>query len=87
MSIPSWQLVSAHIAWREPISEAISGMLDIGMSSRELRENEKEALTDIAVALDGVAIIVNSANPLTGLTLEQVKDIFTGETTRWSQVN
>ena len=69
------------------ISEATSGMLDIGMSSRDLRENEKEALTDIIIALDGVAVIVNSANPLTGLTLEQVKDIFTGESTRWNQVS
>jgi phosphate transport system substrate-binding protein len=69
------------------ISEATSGMLDIGMSSRELRENEKAELTDITIALDGVAVIVNAANPFTGLTLEQVKDIFTGEITRWSQVN
>jgi len=69
------------------ISEATSGMLDIGMSSRDLRENEKEALTDIIIALDGVAVIVNAANPLTGLTLEQVKDIFTGESTRWNQVS
>ena len=69
------------------ISEATSGMLDIGMSSRDLRESEKEALTDIIIALDGVAVIVNAANPLTGLALEQVKDIFTGEITRWNQLS
>ena len=68
------------------INEATSGMLDIGMSSRELRENEKEALTDISIALDGVAVVVNTANPITEMTLETVKNIFTGETTRWNEL-
>jgi len=68
------------------ISEATGGILDIGMSSRELRDNEKEALTDIPIALDGVAVIVNAVNPLNGLSLEQVREIFTGEKTRWNQV-
>jgi len=69
------------------INEATEGILDIGMSSRELRDNEKEALTDIAIALDGVAVIVNAANPLTGLSLDQVKEIFIGEIVRWNQVS
>jgi len=68
------------------INEATEGILDIGMSSRELRDNEKEALTDIPIALDGVAVIVNAANPLTGLSLDQVREIFVGEITRWNQV-
>ena len=68
------------------IQEATDGILDIGMSSRELRENEKEALTDIAIALDGVAVIVNVANPITGLTLDEVREIFIGEKIRWNQV-
>jgi len=68
------------------INEATEGVLDIGMSSRELRDNEKEALTDIAIALDGVAVIVNAANPLTGLSLDQVREIFVGEIIRWSQI-
>ena len=68
------------------INEATEGILDIGMSSRELRDNEKEALTDIPIALDGVAVIVNAANPLTGLSLDQVRDIFVGDITRWSQI-
>ena len=68
------------------INESTEGLLDIGMSSRNLRDNEKEALTDITIALDGVAVIVNAANPLAGLSLEQVKDIFTGEITRWNQI-
>jgi phosphate transport system substrate-binding protein len=68
------------------INEAIEGIIDIAMSSRSLRDNEKESLTDIAIALDGVAVIVNSANPVGGLSIEQVKEIFTGEKTRWNQV-
>jgi len=68
------------------INQAIEGILDIGMSSRELRDNEKEDLTDIAIALDGVAVIVNKANPISGMTIEQVKEIFTGEKTRWNQI-
>jgi len=69
------------------ISEATEGVIDIGMSSRALRDNEKEALEDINIALDGVAVIVNPANPIENITIEQIKDIFTGETTRWSGVN
>jgi len=69
------------------ISEATSGVLDIGMSSRALRDNEKDALTGVDIALDGVAVIVNPANPVTGMTIEQIKDIFTGETTRWNMVS
>jgi phosphate transport system substrate-binding protein len=68
------------------INEATEGIIDIGLSSRELRDNEKEALTDIAIALDGVAIIVNIANPLNELSMETVREIFTGEKTRWNQV-
>ena len=69
------------------ISEATSGVLDIGMSSRGLRDNEKEALTGYDIALDGVAVVVNPANPLDDLTIEQVKDIFTGDVNRWNKVS
>ena len=68
------------------ISEATSGIINIGMSSRALKDGEKEALTDYEIALDGVAVIVNPANPIAGVTIDQVKDIFTGEITRWSDV-
>jgi len=69
------------------INEATEGIIDIGMSSRGLRDNEKDALTDIVIALDGVAIIVNKANPVEGMTMEQVKDIFIGDITRWSNLS
>jgi len=68
------------------ISEATSGVIDIGMSSRNLRDNEKEALNEYIIALDGVAVIVNTANPVSDMAMETVKDIFTGEKTAWNQV-
>jgi phosphate transport system substrate-binding protein len=68
------------------INEATEGIIDIGMSSRALRDNEKESLTAINIALDGVAVIVNPANPIAGMTIEQVREIFTGEVTRWNQI-
>ncbi|MCL2717796.1 MAG: substrate-binding domain-containing protein [Lachnospiraceae bacterium] len=67
------------------ISEAASGVIDIGMSSRGLRDSEKEGLTDFVIALDGVAVIVNVANPVENLTMDIVKSIFTGEIVRWNQ--
>lgn len=67
------------------ISEATSGIINIGMSSRALKDNEKETLTGYDIALDGVAVIVNPVNPVKGMTIDQIRDIFTGETTRWEQ--
>ena len=68
------------------ISEATSGVIDIGMSSRALRDGEVDELTAINIALDGVAIIVNPGNPIADISIEQIKDIFTGAVTRWSDV-
>ncbi len=65
---------------------AIDGTCDIGMASRELKDSELAALTPTAIALDGIAVIVNNENPLTSLTKDQVKAIFTGEATEWGAV-
>lgn len=65
---------------------AIDGTCDIGMASRELTENETAELTPTVIALDGVAVVVNNANPLEDATSEQIKSIFTGESTVWSDV-
>lgn len=65
---------------------AIEGTCDIGMASRDLKDSEKETLTSTAIALDGIAIIVNPANPIENITSEQVKDIFTGAKTMWSEI-
>ena len=65
---------------------AIEGSLDIGMSSRDLKDEEKAELTDVVIALDGIAVIVNTVNPLDGATKEQVKNVFIGEVTSWSDL-
>ncbi len=61
-----------------------TGAADIGMSSRELRDDEKE-LHEIEVARDGLAIIVHPSNPVDSLTIEEVKSIFVGEITTWEK--
>lgn len=67
------------------VRAAETGAAQIGMSSRHLKDSE-EALHQVTIALDGIAIIVNAANPIAGLTRAQVAAIFAGEIPRWSQV-
>ena len=70
------------------ITSTIDGTCDIGMASRELKQSEMdEGLASTVIALDGIAIIVNPANTLDNLSADQVKSIFTGETTVWSDVH
>ena len=59
---------------------------DIGLSSRALKDDEKAALTETVVALDGIAMIVNPENPVSDLTVEQIANIYTGKITNWSEV-
>ena len=68
--------------------EAVStGSCDIGLSSRELKDEETEkGLEGTVVALDGIAIIVNEACPVEDLSLEQIASIFTGEISDWSEL-
>ena len=69
------------------MTSTIDGAYDIGMASRELKDSELEAgLTSTVIAQDGIAVIVNKENTLTGLTSEQVLRIYTGETTDWSEL-
>jgi len=67
------------------IKAADDGTTDIGTSSRELKEEEKH-LHETVIAKDGIAIVVHPSNPVTGLTIEQVKKIYTGEYTNWQEV-
>ncbi len=63
------------------------GRCDIGLSSRSLKDSEKaNGLTETILAYDGIAIIVNPANPVNNLTLETIAKIYTGEITNWNQV-
>jgi phosphate transport system substrate-binding protein len=65
---------------------AMEGTCDIGMASRELKESEAAELTATPIALDGIAIIVNPANPTEDMTSADIKDIFTGTKTTWSEI-
>ena len=69
------------------IEAALAGTADIGLSSRALKDEEKaEGAVENIVALDGVAIVVNPANGVEDLTVEQIAQIFTGEISNWSEL-
>ena len=68
------------------ITATKNGSCDIGMSSRDLTDDEKMELKDTKVALDGIVVIVNKQNPLADITGEQVKNIYIGEVTKWSDL-
>ncbi|MFR1758679.1 MAG: substrate-binding domain-containing protein [Christensenellaceae bacterium] len=68
------------------MTSTIDGAYDIGMASRELKDSEKAELTGTQIAIDGIAVIVNPENPVSDLSQEAVRAIFTGETTNWADV-
>lgn len=68
------------------MQSAMGGTCDIGMASRDLKDEEKSALKVETIAKDGIAVIVNNVNTCDDLTLDQVKSIYTGETTVWSDI-
>ncbi|MCF0228541.1 MAG: phosphate ABC transporter substrate-binding protein [Parasporobacterium sp.] len=69
------------------ITAVSEGRCDIGLSSRSLKDEEKEkGLTETVVALDGIAVIVNPANPVSDIDLETIAKIYTGEITNWKEV-
>ena len=69
------------------INAALEGTCDLGLASRDLDEEEtSQGLTATVFALDGIAIIVNSENPVADLTIEQIASLATGEITNWSEV-
>lgn len=68
------------------MTSAIDGVCDIGMASRELKDTETAELTATVIAQDGIAVVVNNNNPIDNLTKDQVKSIYVGETTSWSEV-
>ena len=68
------------------IKNTIDGISDLGMSSRDLKDEETKEVDGTQIAIDGIAVITNTANKVTNLTSEQVKDIFTGKITNWKEV-
>lgn len=69
------------------IESATEGACDIGMSSRELKEEELQNLEEIQIAMDGICVIVNTASTVENLTAEQIRQIYVGEITDWSELN
>ncbi|MCI8539560.1 MAG: phosphate ABC transporter substrate-binding protein [Oscillospiraceae bacterium] len=68
--------------------EAVSnGTADLGLSSRELTAEEAEGLTATVLALDGIAVVVNEASGITGLTLEELGKLFRGEIASWAEID
>lgn len=68
------------------MTAAMEGSADIGMASRDLKDSEKAALTYEAIAIDGIAVIVNKVNPINNLTMDQIQGIYLGDITTWSEV-
>lgn len=69
------------------LNDAMQGICDFGMASRELKDYEKELLTYQVIAQDGIAVIVNAQNPLSDVTIEELKGIFTGSIVSWDDIN
>lgn len=68
------------------ITNAINGVSEIGMSSRELKDEEKESLQETVIAYDGIVVVTHPTNKVKNLTMDQVKDIFTGKITNWKEL-
>ena len=91
----AYMVINSNVEIELQQSDSSSGMTstryggcDSGMASRELKDSEIEAgLVPMTIAMDGIAVIVSNDNEVNGLTTEQVRDIYMGEITEWSDVN
>ena len=68
------------------ITSTQQGQADIGMSSKELKDDEKADLNEYLIGNDGIVIAINTANSVSDLTVDQVKDIFSGKITNWKEL-
>ncbi len=68
------------------ITAVKEGSCDIGLASRDLKDDEKDGLTATVIAIDGIAMIVNNANPVADLSIDQISKIYTGEIINWKDV-
>lgn len=85
---PNAEIEVHHLGSTAGMTNAIEGVCDIGMASREVKASEIEAgLTPIVMALDGIAVIVNKNSVISRLTSDQIRAIYMGEITRWSEIN
>ena len=68
------------------MTSTIEGSYDIGMASSELKEEQAAELEPTVIATDGIAVVVNNANPLDELSADQVKDIYVGNVSTWDEI-
>ena len=68
------------------IQAVAEGRCDIGLASRNLKDDEKANLNETVVAIDGIAVIVNNQNTIDDLTIEQIAGIYKGEITNWKEL-
>ena len=68
------------------LNKAMDGSCDLAMSSRELKDYEKELLKSQVIATDGIAIIVNPENPVENLSVEQIQAIYDGKYRTWGEL-
>lgn len=85
-AMPDIRLRVSPTGSSDGIKAAIEGTADIGMTSRKLNPEEKVGLTETVVAIDGIALVVHPSNPVQNLTRAQLRDIYTGKITNWSEV-
>lgn len=84
---PDIRVLVSGVGSSAGIEAAAQGTAQIGTSSRDLKEEEESlGLVDTPVAFDGIAVIVNPDNPVDGLSMDQLRDIFAGKITNWSEV-
>lgn len=69
------------------VQAAIDGSAQIGMASRELKDEEKAKINATVIGIDGIVVVVNKENPLEGLSSDDVKAVYTGEKTTWAEVS
>lgn len=68
------------------IKDTINKVSEIGMASRELKDEEKKEVKDTVIAYDGIAVVTNIKNPIKNITMEQIKDIYIGKITNWKEI-
>ena len=68
------------------MTRTMDGTFAIGMASRELKDDEAAQLTGTAIALDGIAVVVNPANTIDDLSMDQIKGIYVGDITDWGDL-
>lgn len=84
---PGMRVLVSGVGSSAGIEAVAAGTSQIGTSSRDLKDEEAGlGLVDTPIAYDGIAVIVNPGNPVKGLTTDQLRDIFAGKITNWSQV-